>query len=159
NALVPPRLFLLTPPPRPLWCNFWIPDWEAKGHATIRERAAAAGDLPMLLAAYLSHPAYVAMNEGARGEQGCYDLEMLRRDGWSAGRMPGRHRLAILSRESGEPVGIAERAQVGPAAGAPWLGALVIAAGHARRGLGSEAFARLAEHVRAARGATALRLG
>jgi len=127
--------------------------------ARLRLREAETDDLPALLAIYLSHPAYVAMNEGARGEQGYYDLEMLQRDWWIARMMPGRHMLAIALKDTGEMIGMADYAEEGPAGGPPWLGALEIAAGHARRGLGREAFARLAEYVRVEQGTTALRMG
>lgn len=122
-------------------------------------RAAEADDLPALLAVYRSHPDYVAMNEGSRGEQGDYDLEMLQRDWWLARMMPGRHMLALALKATGVVVGMADFAEEGPTDSHPWLGALVIAASHTRQGLGRESFARLADHLHTAHSATALRLG
>jgi GNAT superfamily N-acetyltransferase len=54
---------------------------------------------------------------------------------------------------------MADYAEQGPDDGLPWLGALMIAATWQRQGLGSEAFAYLADYFRAEYGWTALRIG
>jgi RimJ/RimL family protein N-acetyltransferase len=127
--------------------------------ARLRLREAEAEGLPALLAVYLSNPAFVATNEGSRGEAGYYDLEMLQRDWWVARMMPGRHMLAIFRKDTGEVVGMADYAEEDPSDGLPWLGALQIAAAWQRQGLGSEAFACLADYFCAEYGWTALRIG
>lgn len=125
----------------------------------LRLREAAPDDLPALLDVYLSNPAFVAMNEGSRGEQGYYDLAMLQRDWQIAQITPGRFLLGIWLKESSEAVGQADFLDENPNDGMPWLGLLMIAGPFHRRGLGTEAFEALAEHFRNERGWTALRLG
>lgn len=125
----------------------------------LRIREAEAEDLSALLAVYLSNPEFVAMNEGARGEQGYYDLEMFQRD-WQVQRMmPGGHVLGIYLKETGAAVGQASYLEENPDDGMPWLGLLMIARERQRRGLGTEALRRLAVFFRAAYGWPALRLG
>lgn len=127
--------------------------------ARLRLRDAEADDLPALLAAYLSNLEFVAMNEGARGEQGYYDLAMFQRD-WQVQRMmPGSHVLGIYLKATGEPVGQANYLEENPDDGMPWLGLLLIASGHQRHGLGSEAYNGLVAFFRATHGWPALRLG
>jgi RimJ/RimL family protein N-acetyltransferase len=122
----------------------------------LRVRDAQPDDLPDLLHAYLSNPAYVAQNEGSQGQLGYYDLEMLQRD-WQVQRMLGAVMLGIYLRSTGAAVGMAGYLPEHED-GYPWLGSLVIRADHQRQGLGTEAFARLAEHFRADLGWRALRL-
>lgn len=125
----------------------------------LRLREATPEELPALLDVYLSNPAFVAMNEGARGEQGYYDLAMLQRDWQIAQMMPGRHMLGMWLKETGQAVGQADFLDENPADGMPWLGLLMIAGPFHWQGLGTEAFEVLAEHFRTERGWTALRLG
>jgi RimJ/RimL family protein N-acetyltransferase len=122
-------------------------------------REVTADDLPALLPVYLSNPDFVAMNEGSRGTSGYFDLEMFRRDWWVQRMMPGSHWLGIYLTSSGEAVGQANFLEENPDDGYPWLGLLMIAADHQGRGLGREAFERLAEHSRVEYGWAALRLG
>jgi RimJ/RimL family protein N-acetyltransferase len=122
----------------------------------LRLRDAQPDDLPDLLPAYLSHPVYVAQNEGLQGQLGYYDLEMLQRD-WQVQRMLGAVMLGIYLKATGAAVGMAGYL-LEHEDGYPWLGALVIHADHQRQGLATEAFERLAEHFRADLGWTALRL-
>jgi len=124
---------------------------------TLRE--VEADDLPALLPVYLSNPVFVALNEGSRGESGYFDLEMFQRDWWVQRMMSGSHWLGIYLTASGAAVGQANFLEENPADGYPWLGLLMIASAHQRQGLGSEAFACLADHFRAAYGWAALRLG
>lgn len=125
----------------------------------LRIRNAEAENLRDLLSVYLSHPDFVRMNEGSRGEAGYYDLEMFQRDWWINRMMPGGHVLGIYLKATGEAVGQANFLEVNPEDGMPWLGLLLIAAPHQRQGLGREAFDALAEHFRATYGWPALRLG
>lgn len=127
--------------------------------ARLRIHEAEAGDLPALLVVYQSNPAFVAHQEGARGEAGYFDLEMLQRDWWLARMMPGRHMLAICDNATGAAVGIADFIEEHPEDGMPWLGALVIAANRQRQGLGSEAYACLASIFRERYHWPALRIG
>ena len=122
-------------------------------------RDALADDLPMLLDVYLSNPNFVHMNEGSRGEQGYYDLEMLQRDWQIVQITPGGSMVGIWLKETGEAVGMAQFLDENPDDGMPWLGVLQIAGPFHRQGLGTEAFASLADHFRTDRGWTALRLG
>ncbi len=125
--------------------------------ARLRIREALADDLANLLPVYLSHPDYVAQNEGSGGEPGRYDLAMLQRD-WQVQRMMGALMLGIYLVETGEAVGMAGYLPEHPDDGTPWLGSLVIAAARQRRGFGAEAVARLAEHFRDDLGWRTLRL-
>lgn len=125
----------------------------------LRLREATADDLPALLSVYLSNPDFVRMNEGSRGEQGYYDLEMFQRDWQIVQMMPGARMLGIWLKETGEPVGMAQFLDENPDDGMPWLGVLQIAGPLHRQGFGTEAFERLAEYLRAERGWKALRLG
>jgi RimJ/RimL family protein N-acetyltransferase len=122
-------------------------------------RDALADDLLVLLDVYLSNPDFVRMNEGARGEQGYYDLEMLQRDWQIVQITPGGSMVGIWLKETGEAVGMAQFLDENPDDGMPWLGALQIAGPFHRRSLGTEAFACLADHFREDRGWTTLRLG
>ena len=125
----------------------------------LRIREAEPEDLPALLPVYLSNPEFVAMNEGARGEQGYYDLEMFQRD-WQVQRMmPGGHVLGIYLKETGAAVGQANYLEENPDDGRPWLGLLMIVRERQRQGLGTEAFRRLAAFFREVYGWPALRLG
>jgi RimJ/RimL family protein N-acetyltransferase len=108
-------------------------------------REVEADDLPALLPVYLSNPAFVALNEGSRGESGYFDLEMFQRDWWVQRMLPGSHWLGIYLTASGEAVGQASFLEENPADGYPWLG--------------SEAFACLADHFRQEYGWATLRLG
>jgi RimJ/RimL family protein N-acetyltransferase len=122
-------------------------------------RATVADDLPALLPIYLSNPEYVSAHEGSRGEAGYYDLQMFQRDWHLATMMPGRHSLSLYLRATSEPVGIADYLEENPSDGMPWLGLLMIAGPHQRRGLGTEAFDRLAAHFRDELHWPTLRLG
>jgi RimJ/RimL family protein N-acetyltransferase len=127
--------------------------------ARLAFREVEADDLPELLPVYLSNPAFVAMNEGSRGESGYFDLEMFQRDWWVQRMMPGSHWLGIYLTATGEAVGQANCLEENPSDSYPWFGLLMITASQQRRGLGSEAFACLAAHFRADYGWSALRLG
>lgn len=127
--------------------------------AQLRIREAEAEDLPALLEAYRSNPAFVAHQEGARGEAGYFDLEMLQRDWWLARMMPGRHMLAIYDKATGAAVGMADFMEEHPEDGTPWLGALVIARNWQRHGLGTETYAALAAAFRERYHWSALRIG
>jgi RimJ/RimL family protein N-acetyltransferase len=125
--------------------------------ARLRIREALADDLPDLLPVYLSHPDYVAQNEGSAGKPGRYNLPMLQRD-WQMQRMMGAVMLGIYLAETGEAVGLAGYLPEHPDDGTPWLGSLVITAARQRRGFGAEALARLTEHFRDDLGWRTLRL-
>jgi|SRR5579871_83040 RimJ/RimL family protein N-acetyltransferase len=125
----------------------------------LRIREIVPDDLPALLPVYLSNPQFVAWSEGSQGEAGYYDLAMLQRDWQVAQMMPGRVMLGIYLKATGEAVGQADYLAENPDDGLPWLGLLMIAGSHQRRGLGSEAFARLAQHFREDLGWTRLRIG
>jgi RimJ/RimL family protein N-acetyltransferase len=122
-------------------------------------REVEADDLPALLPVYLSNPAFVAMNEGSRGQSGYFDLEMFRRDWWVQRMMPGSHWLGLYLKPTAAPVGQANFLEENPEDSYPWLGLLMIDASHQRQGLGGEAFACLANHFRTAYGWASLRLG
>lgn len=122
-------------------------------------REAQADDLPGLLPVYLSNPDFVAMSEGSAGEAGHFDLAMLQRDWHVQTTMLGAVMLGIYLKETGEPVGMAGYLAENPSDGYPWLGLLMMSASHQRRGLGTEAYTRLAEHFRSDLGWTTLRLG
>lgn len=125
--------------------------------ARLRIRKAQPDDLPALLPIYLSHPDYVAQNEGSAGEPGRYDLAMLQRD-WQVQQWMGGVMLGVYLKDTGDAVGMAGYLPEHPDDGIPWLGSLAIAADRLRQGFGAETFARLAEHFRDDLGWRTLRL-
>jgi hypothetical protein len=100
----------------------------------LRIREIVPDDLPALLPVYLSNPQFVAWSEGSQGEAGYYDLAMLQRDWQVAQMMPGRVMLGIYLKATGEAVGQADYLAENPDDGLPWLGLLMIAGSHQRRG-------------------------
>lgn len=134
-------------------------EFEEVQSARLHIHEAGAGDLPALLEVYRSNPEFVAHQEGARGEAGYFDLEMLQRDWWLARMMPGRHMLAIYDITTGAVVGMADFMEIHPENVVPWLGALVIVRDRQRQGLGSEAYAALAATFRERYHWPALRIG
>ncbi len=119
---------------------------------TVRLSAAEAAedDLPELLDVYLSNPAYLELTEGSGGVPGAYDRGMLERDLAMSALTPGRHTAVLRLHDGGHCVGVLDWMDENPSDGAPWLGLIMIHAGHQHRGLGAEAVAGLAEHGRAA---------
>jgi diamine N-acetyltransferase len=85
-------------------------------------------------------------------------MEMLQRDWWVLKMMPGNHILALTLKESGAVIGRADYFEENDD-GYPWLGALLLDAAYQRKGLGREAFERLADHFRATYEWPRLRLG
>ena len=125
----------------------------------LRLREATADDLPALLTVYVSNPDFIRMREGSRGEPGYYDLEMMQRDWQIAQIMPGRVMMGIWHKETEQLIGVADFLDENHSDGMPWLGLLMIASPFHRQGFGTEAFSRLADHFRADRGWTVMRLG
>lgn len=119
---------------------------------------AAEADLDALLGVYLSNPGTLAVTEGSGGEPGHYDRGMLERDLWMAELEPGRIAGALLLNQTGETVGAIDWVERHPQRDIPWLGLLMLHAGHQRCGLAREAVRGLVEHGRAA-GWTALGAG
>ncbi len=104
-------------------------------------------DLEALLPVYLSNPDFLETHEGSGGEAGAYDLGMLERD-WYLGTMQkGHHQLGIFLREGGEPVGWVDYLERGPTDGMPWLGGVMVHAGHQRQGIAGEAVRSLLAHL------------
>jgi len=118
----------------------------------------AEDDLPEVLDVYLSNPAYLELTEGSGGIPGAYDRGMLERDLAMSALTPGRHTTVLRLRDGGACVGVLDWMDENPNDGAPWLGLIMVHAGHQRLGLGGEAIAGLADHGRAA-GWTRLREG
>jgi RimJ/RimL family protein N-acetyltransferase len=107
---------------------------------------------------HLSNPGYLALTEGSAGEPSRFDLEMLRRDLALAALTPGRHVTGLFDRERGQAVGVLDWLEENPSDGLPWVGLVMIRADRQRKGLATEAFAALAERLRAS-GAAAVRAG
>ena len=124
--------------------------------ARLRMREVEADDLDAVLTVYSSNADYLALTEGSGGEPGRYDRGMLERDFTIARMTPGRHLVGISLKESGELIGVLDWMEENPNDGKPWVGLLMIRADHQRQGLASEAFAGLAERLRAG-GADVLR--
>jgi RimJ/RimL family protein N-acetyltransferase len=137
-----------------------LPRAESEGFETARlaVRALRGDELEALLPVYTSNPGYLALTEGAAGEPGRYDLEMLRRDYAVARMTPGRRLAGIFLRGSDEPVGVLDWLESNPSDGKPWVGLVMIRADRQRRGFASEALAGLLEQLRAG-GAPAVRAG
>lgn len=113
-------------------------------------RAVEEADLDALLAVYLSRPDVLAVTEGSAGEAGHYDRGMLERDLWLSELDPARHTAGLFEREGGTCVGVLDWVEEGPNDSLPWVGLVMVHAGHARRGYGREALTGLIEHGRAA---------
>jgi RimJ/RimL family protein N-acetyltransferase len=96
-------------------------------------------DLAELLEVYVSNPAYLELTEGSAGMPGHHDRGMLERDLAVAAMTPGWHVAALRLRESGECIGLLDWMDENPADGCPWLGLVMVHAGHQRRGLAEEA--------------------
>jgi RimJ/RimL family protein N-acetyltransferase len=122
-------------------------------------REVAPDDLPLLLPVYLSNPEYVAQSEGSQGEAGYFDLEMFQRDWQIAQMTPGRHMLGMYLKGTSEAVALADFLEENPEDGQPLLGFLMIARAHQRQGLGTEAFACLAEYFKNHYGWPSLHVG
>jgi RimJ/RimL family protein N-acetyltransferase len=102
-------------------------------------RAAADGDLDALLAVYLSNPQVLAVTEGSAGEAGRYDRGMLERDLWMSELDSARHTAGLFLREGGACVGVLDWLDRNPDDDSPWIGLVMVHAGHKRRGYGREA--------------------
>jgi RimJ/RimL family protein N-acetyltransferase len=113
-------------------------------------RAVQERDLDGLLAVYLSHPETLAVTEGSAGEAGRYDRGMLERDLWMSEIDPARHTAGLFLRDGGACIGVLDWVDENPNDGWPWVGLVMVHAGHTRRGYGSEALRGLIEHGRAA---------
>jgi RimJ/RimL family protein N-acetyltransferase len=107
-------------------------------------------DLAEVLDVYLSNPAYLNLTEGSGGIPGTYNRGMLERDLAMSALTPGRHMAVLRLRDGGTCVGVLDWMDENPNDGAPWLGLVMIDAGHQRLGLGREAIAGLADYGRAA---------
>jgi len=104
-----------------------------------------AEQLPEALDVYLSRPEYVRLVEGSAGEPGHFDLGMLERD-WAIARItPGRVLAAIRMQETGELVGLLDWIDANPTDGVPWIGLVLVAPSHERRGYAREVVAGLIE--------------
>jgi RimJ/RimL family protein N-acetyltransferase len=101
-----------------------------------------------VLAVYASNPEYLALTEGAGGEPGRYDLEMLQRDVAVARATPGRWLAVLFGKANGEPAGVLDWLDENPSDGQPWLGLLMIRRDLQRQGLATEAFAGLVDRLR-----------
>ncbi len=122
-------------------------------------REAAPHDLPSLPPVYLSNPEDVAQSEGSQGEAGYFDLEMFQRN-WQVAQMTsGRHMLGVYLTEMSEAVGLADFLEENPEDGQPWLGFLMFARAHQRKGLGAKAFERLAANFKDRYGWPSFRVG
>ena len=121
-------------------------------------REPRAEDLDALLEVYASNPDYLELTEGSGGEPGRYDRDMLERDVGVAQLTPGRRLAGIFLRDGGDAVGVLDWMEANPTDGIPWVGLLIIRRDRQRHGLASEAFAGLANELRA-RGQNAIRAG
>jgi RimJ/RimL family protein N-acetyltransferase len=106
----------------------------------------AEHDIPELLDVYLSNPGYLELTEGSGGVPGAYDSGMLERDLAMSALTPGRHTAVLRLRDGGDCVGLLDWMDENPSDGSPWIGLVMIHAGHQRQGLAAEAIAGLAEH-------------
>jgi len=105
-------------------------------------------DIAELLDVHLSNQAYLDLTEGSAGVAGAYDRGMLERDLAMSAITPGRHTCALRLRQRGTCVGVLDWIDENPNDGAPWIGLVMVHAGHQRSGIGADAIAGLAEHGR-----------
>jgi RimJ/RimL family protein N-acetyltransferase len=112
-------------------------------------RAVEEADIEGLLAVYLSHPEVLAVTEGSAGEAGRYDRGMLERDLWISELDPTRHTAGLFLRDPGTCIGVLDWVDENPNDGLPWIGLVMVAAGHTRRGYAREALTGLFAHGRA----------
>ncbi len=102
-------------------------------------RAVEEADIDALLAVYLSNPDVLAVTEGSAGEAGHYDRGMLERDLWMSELDSARHTAGLFLRDGGACVGVLDWVNRNPDDGSPWIGLVMVHAGHKRRGYGREA--------------------
>jgi RimJ/RimL family protein N-acetyltransferase len=70
------------------------------------------------------------------------------RDDWENARdTEGRHLLALRDRETSEILGVIEYAEINAADGHPWIGLIMVASGHHRKGLAGEAMQAVCDRV------------
>ena len=109
-------------------------------------RAVEEADLEGLLAVYLSHPEVLDVTEGSAGQAGRYDRGMLERDLWMSELDPARHTAGLFLRAGGACIGVLDWVDAGPNDGLPWVGLVMVHAGHTRRGYGREALTGVLAH-------------
>jgi RimJ/RimL family protein N-acetyltransferase len=110
--------------------------------ARLRLEPVKEEDLPTLLEVFLSNPRYLEWTEG-----GEYDLERLQLDWHVAQEDPARHMLALREKESGELVGVIEYMELNERDGHPWIGLIMVAEPHQRRGFAAEAMEAAIERL------------
>ena len=89
-------------------------------------------DIAELLDVHLSNQAYLDLTEGSAGVAGAYDRGMLERDLAMSAMTPGRHTCALRLRQRGTCVGVLDWIDENPNDGAPWIGLVMVHAGHQR---------------------------
>lgn len=120
---------------------------------------ATEDDIDGLLGVALSNPDFTGDHEGAAGEPGLFDRDMLERDLAVAWMDPARHPLVLRHKvDRRRVIGWAEVLDEHPRDLVPWIGLLEIHQQEQRYGYGREAAAALVSWARA-RGAPTLRLG
>ena len=108
-------------------------------------RGVEEADVEGVLAVYLSNPQVTAVTEGSAGEPGRYDRGMLERDLWMSKLDEARHTAGLFLRDAGTCVGVIDWLDRNPEDGSPWIGLVMVHAGHQRRGYGREAVRGLLE--------------
>ena len=96
----------------------------------------------MVLEVFKSNPQYLEWTE-----EGDYDLDTLRADWETARSAQGRNMLALRDRETAEILGVIEYLDVNANDGHPWIGLIMVAAEHHRKGLAGEALLAVCDHV------------
>jgi RimJ/RimL family protein N-acetyltransferase len=99
-------------------------------------------DLPYVLKVFQSNPRYLEWTE-----EGEYGPDELRGDWESARDAEGRHLLALRDRDTSEILGVIEYVENNPSDGHPWIGLIMVASGHHRKGLAGEAMQAVCDHV------------
>ena len=119
-------------------------------------REAAAGDLDGVRNVFSSNPEFLELRPEIAAAGG-YDLDAVRRYWEGAQLDPVRYLLVICEAQTDETIGIVDFVTESPADGFPWIGLVVIGAGHQRRKYAAEVLAAVGDLL-VARGHSVMRM-
>lgn len=111
-------------------------------------KEAEPADLEHMYHVFSSNPDFLEIRPDIAATGG-YDLASVRRY-WEGARLdPRRHVLAVLDGETNETIGLIDFVTESPTDGYPWIGLVLVHRSRQRHGIGTEAVATVAAHLRA----------
>jgi RimJ/RimL family protein N-acetyltransferase len=108
---------------------------------------AVAADVEHVHRVFSSNPDFLKLRPDIAAAGG-YDLASVRRYWEGAQLDPVRHVLVVLDGETSETVGLIDFVTESPTDGYPWIGLVLVHRGYQRHGIGTEAVAAVAAHLR-----------